>query len=74
MNSGRTGWNYNVKLSKRPPGTQTAMMCERSYHLDMVKLHAPYFDCDIDGSCNGLAAAHQDIYTGPFIVVSKQEH
>ena len=34
-------------------------------HLDVVELHAPDFDYDIDGSGNSPTATHQDISTGP---------
>ena len=34
------------------------------HHLDMVELHAPNFDSDIDSGSDGPIANHQDIPTG----------
>ena len=51
-------WDHQLK--------NTTSVYENALHyMDTIKLHAPNFDCHIDGVCDGPAATYQDIPSGP---------
>ena len=49
----------------KPPG-KIQIQCTKDvlHNLDTTKLHAPNFDCDIDGGSNCSAATDEDILSG----------